>query len=186
VLRLESGVEDWRLETIEKDSGIIGIVYHEKGVSFSKATSRNVEEVRRLGKHFLPLLENPLGAMGPLEKGLRSVLVVFWEWFVGNGLASQFPFPISSELSRELSLLKEENVALNNELQNAHRAILRKKNARYLAGLPSKEELKLVMDEHRFKNGKVNYSSLGRGVGRNHKTVKGWIERLGLISYAED
>ena len=185
ILQIGHGVDDWRLETIEVDSGIVGMVYHERLVSCAAAVGRNVEEVRRLGTHIMPLLENPLGAMGPLERGLRRILAVFWEWFVGNGLSNHFPFPISSELSRELKLLKEENAALNNELQNAHRAILRKKNARYLAGLPSKEDLKVVMDEHRFKSGNVNYSSLGRAVGRDHKTVKRWIERLGLMSYAE-
>jgi hypothetical protein len=185
ILQIGHGVDDWRLETIEIDSGIVGMVYHERLVSYAAAVGRNEEEVRRLGTHIMPLLENPLGAMGPLERGLRGVLAVFWEWFVGNGVSNHFPFPISSELSRELKFLKEENAALNNELQNAHRAILRKKNARYLASLPSEEELKAIMDEHRFKNGKVNFSSLGRAVGRNHKTVAGWVERLGLTSYAE-
>lgn len=78
---------------------------------------------------------------------------------------------ISNELAAAHKRIKE--------LQAEKRALVKK------ASKPSREELRETMDKHRFRSGKVNLSAVGRDHGRTGDTIKRWIEKDNLLSYAD-
>jgi len=77
---------------------------------------------------------------------------------------------------------------VSNELANAETLIKSQakkiKALKRLQGKPTQSEMKSIMDENRFKNGKVNFSKIGESLGKRGETARKWIDDLGLLSYA--
>ncbi len=75
------------------------------------------------------------------------------------------------------------------ELAARNRKILKlrddKRRLTLMATRPSKEDLRSLIDEHRFKTSKkVNLSALGRRLAKDPGTVRKWISEAGLEAYA--
>jgi hypothetical protein len=66
---------------------------------------------------------------------------------------------------------KDTTIAL---LQN--KVLDQRKKLRY-AQIPSEQDVKIKVELHRMKNGKINYSKVGREYGVSHHTAKKWCER---------
>jgi hypothetical protein len=63
-------------------------------------------------------------------------------------------------------------------LQNKVVELLRYKKFKKLT--LSDEEFRTIVDEHRKKNGKINYSELGIALGVKHPTAKSWCKSRGI------
>ena len=93
--------------------------------------------------------------------------------------------------SKKLSITDVENnetITLSNELAAAHFVIkklrLNIKALTLKAKRPNKDELKLLIDDNRFTNGKVNLTKIGKSLGKHSDTIKRWIQNDGLSEYA--
>ncbi len=75
--------------------------------------------------------------------------------------------------------LQNERIVLTKKLQQYKKKINFKK---MLPDLDSKT-VKEIIDRNRFKNGKPNYSRIGKEWGVNHETAKHWIKHFNLENY---
>jgi len=88
----------------------------------------------------------------------------------------------------EFEGLKEKNERLESEnriFQN-ERIVLTEKIIKYKKRQQTditKEQMVELIDKTRKKNGKQNYSKIGKEIGRNHETVKKYITNFGLSDY---
>jgi len=62
---------------------------------------------------------------------------------------------------------------------------MNKSRYKYLTCQESKENMKLIIDRNRFKNGKANYSAIGWAIGIDYETAQNWIKKIGLSDYAD-
>lgn len=88
------------------------------------------------------------------------------------------------ELKKRTPRLEGEAKSLNNELTNAHNLIKRIqdkiRSREKHKNIPLKSELTRLANQARFKNNKINFSALGRELGRNNKTTKEWCSLYGI------
>ena len=54
-----------------------------------------------------------------------------------------------------------------------------------MKGIPTLAEMKELMDSTRKQNGKANWAKLGGLLGKDGQTAKRYVEKLGLMNYAE-
>ena len=85
------------------------------------------------------------------------------------------------ELKRKIEFLNKEMEEDKNLLKvYTNKIKTLKKKTNFKLGSLSNEEIEKLADECRKKNGKLNYTEMGRRLGRDPKTVKSEIERRNL------
>ena len=81
--------------------------------------------------------------------------------------------------------LNSEHKSVNYELRVAHGKIkeYREKKKAYekIKNIPPEMELIDMAEDCRFSNGNINYSKLGRRIGRTHHTAKEWCKHYNII-----
>ena len=78
--------------------------------------------------------------------------------------------------------LKKDYDGVNKELMIAHKKI---KSKPVKKNQVTEDEMKDVIDDNRFKNGKVNLTKVGKHYEIDPDTAKSWISRLRLSDYAK-
>ena len=89
---------------------------------------------------------------------------------------------VYSDIEEEILEIEPKDRCDHHELAAAHEIIKRQKRKIKYKDL-TEEKLKVLIDENRFKNGKHNYSAIGRELGCNHETAKRYVSELGLRTY---
>jgi hypothetical protein len=78
----------------------------------------------------------------------------------------------------------EERENIHRQLKIAQDKVRQLRNDKLLliedAREPSSEFLRQLADKCRKKNGKVNWSEIGRKIGRSHVTAKKWCRKAGI------
>ena len=89
-----------------------------------------------------------------------------------------------NELDRRIELLNNERSVANQIISKQKtkiRALMRR------TGKPSTEQMKIMIDENRFKSsGRVNYAAVGQELRVHGNTAKKWIQELGLSAYGKE
>jgi len=88
------------------------------------------------------------------------------------------------EQKKTIEKLTGENQSLKNEAVVRTTAIKRLKRAPGVhRDQLTRGELMSIIDENRFRNGKPNFSAIGRSMRCSHETAKKFIAKMGLASY---
>lgn len=76
--------------------------------------------------------------------------------------------------SKELEKLKGDNESINRELSIAHDKLKAYKKRHRFKNIPEENELKRIIEKSKKKNGKINYSAVGKEFGVDHQMSKRW------------
>lgn len=112
------------------------------------------------------------------QKGSVEVRIDYWK----ERLNRESLNPTSLTNPENQKTDNDEITILNRELENRNAAILRLKK-KILAKELTKEQLMDIIDRTRKKNGKKNYSAIGKELGCTHETAKSRVKEFGLDGY---
>jgi hypothetical protein len=112
---------------------------------------------------------------------LKQVKTMLFLQAIENAIKNNTSFlnqdtPQIEQLKNDLEESKKQNSEINRELANAHSLIKKQKRKLKLPDI-SVKDLREIVDSCRKKNGKINYSKIGRQLGVTHHTAKRYCEQ---------